>query len=380
MAQSPGPQDAFPPSDMGNMAPPSPMQAMASGGRTGYQVGGFTPTAENPYPTGSELVSDTFTPTVENEPGFFSNAINWAKENPADALSMAANATFFIPGVGVVAGTAIKGGIKLLPKVVAAAKKVAPVVKKGLQKTYTKPNPALEGGLKAGQRKVLDPKTQTSKMIDNTTGKVIPERVFSATRTSLAALPLTGTAMNLTQLALSPDEEEINPVTVQTQTEGSQEQVFKDVITGDANADKGLGQKFKDFANSSRGADMLVGLGGAIGSAKNLGELSSNISDAYFGVQSKRDAKDLAGLQGRLIEAQINKYEADVANMPLDIAIKQYQSLNDLVDSGVLTAEEAKMREAALMQRIQQLQGITVAEKNQRDKNLGLEGLITEVG
>ena len=33
---------------------------------------------------------------------------------------------------------------------------------------------------------------------------------------------------------------------------------------------------------------MLVGLGGAIGSAKNLGELSSNISDAYFGVQSKR--------------------------------------------------------------------------------------------
>ena len=33
MAQSPGPQDAFPPSDMGNMAPPSPMQAMASGGR-----------------------------------------------------------------------------------------------------------------------------------------------------------------------------------------------------------------------------------------------------------------------------------------------------------------------------------------------------------
>jgi len=30
-----------------------------------------------------------------------------------------------------------------------------------------------------------------------------------------------------------------------------------------------------------------------------------------------------------------------------------------------LTAEEAKMREAALMQRIQQLQGITVAEKNQ---------------
>ena len=63
--------------------------------------------------------------------------------------------------------------------------------------------------------------------------------------------------------------------------------------------------------------------------------------------------------------------------MPLDIAIKQYQSLNDLVDSGVLTADEAKIREAALMQRIQQLQGITVAEKDKRDELLGL---VQEVG
>ena len=357
---------------------------MASGGRTGYNLGGslgiggdsLSQTFTNPTPSGTELVSDTFTSTVENEPGFFSNAINWAKENPADALSMAANATFFIPGIGVVAGAAIKGGAKLLPVIANAAKKAAPVIKKGLQQTYTKKNPALQGGLKTGQRKVIDPKTQTSKMIDNTTGKVIPERVFSGKRTALAAFPLTGTAMNLTQLALSPDEE-INPATVQTQTDDSKDKVVNDLITSNINADKGLGQKFKDFANSSRGADMLVGLGGAIGSAKNLGELSSNISDAYFGVQSKRDAKDLAGLQGRLIEAQINKYEADVANMPLDVAIKQYQSLNDLVDSGVLTADEAKIREAALMQRIQRLQGITVAEKDKRDELLGL---VQEVG
>ena len=63
--------------------------------------------------------------------------------------------------------------------------------------------------------------------------------------------------------------------------------------------------------------------------------------------------------------------------MPLDIAIKQYQSLNDLVDSGVLTPDEAKVREAALLKRIQQLQGITVAEKDKRDELLGL---VQEVG
>jgi len=53
MAQSPGPQDAFPPSDMGNMAPPSPMQMMAGGGLTGSDGGKpfFKPFM---YPLGSK--------------------------------------------------------------------------------------------------------------------------------------------------------------------------------------------------------------------------------------------------------------------------------------------------------------------------------------
>ena len=42
MNQSPDLQQAFPSGDMGNMAPSSPMQMMASGGRTGYQVGGMS--------------------------------------------------------------------------------------------------------------------------------------------------------------------------------------------------------------------------------------------------------------------------------------------------------------------------------------------------
>jgi len=351
------------------------IEKKANGGLTGYQAGGG-------IGAGTDSLSATFTnpipnQDVNNEPGVLSKAINWAKENPTDALSLAANATFFIPGVGVVLGSAVKGGLALLPKVVAAAKKVAPAVKSSIQKTYTVPNPALQGGLKVGQRKVMDPKTKTSKIIDTATGKDIPERAFSFGRTGVAALPIVGsTKLGIEKLL---DEEEINPVTVQTQTEESQKQVLKDVNTGDANADedKGLGQRFKDFVKSSRGADMLIGLGGAIGSARNLGELSSGISDAYFGIKSAEQASKLQGLQGRLIEAQISKYEADVANMPLDIAIKQYQSLNDLVDSGVLTADEAKIREAALIKRIQQLQGITVAEKDKRDELLGL---VQEVG
>ena len=58
----------------------------------------------------------------EVDEGTLSKAVNWAKENPMDALNLAANATFFIPGLGVVAGGMIKGGAKLLPYVTRAAK------------------------------------------------------------------------------------------------------------------------------------------------------------------------------------------------------------------------------------------------------------------
>ena len=66
MAQSPGPQNAFPPSDMSNMAPPSPQMGMpsqqmmggglteyAEGGITGYQTGGG-------LGLGSDSLSQTF--------------------------------------------------------------------------------------------------------------------------------------------------------------------------------------------------------------------------------------------------------------------------------------------------------------------------------
>jgi len=84
-----------------------------------------------------------------------------------------------------------------------------------VQKTYTVPNPALQGGLKVGQRKVINPKTKTSKIIDTATGKDIPERAFSFGRTGVAALPIVGS----TKLGIEAllDEEEINPATVQTQ-------------------------------------------------------------------------------------------------------------------------------------------------------------------
>ena len=87
-------------------------------------------------------------------------------------------------------------------------------------------------------------------------------------------------------------------------------------------------------------ADMLVGLGGAIMSAKNVGELGENISNVYTGIQKQRDTKELAGLQGRLMEAQIGKYEADIANMSAQQIVSEMNAINKSVESGAIQIDE----------------------------------------
>lgn len=327
MAQSPGPQDAFPPSDMGNMAPPSPMQAMASGGRTGYQVGGFTPTAENPYPTGSELVSDTFTSTAENPYPIDPEQKNAIKERYTDpdgtfaygralkdGFNAATLAMIFAPEPTT---TAIGGGLKAI----AAGGK-------GLFNLVRNPKQTIDKGLSSLGR--LKSRITEGKRFNNpvsspqsTSNLPVPASKFKDMGLEVVkdvAPRAVGAGIIIPQLLPDGVEKEID----NEDTTKSTEQLEIDRLNALLAEMRNKDSETVDTSKDRRNADMLIGLGGAIGSAKNLGELSSNISDAYFGVQSKRDAKDLAGLQGRLIEAQASKYEADVANMgPKDIINEQ---------------------------------------------------------
>lgn len=327
MAQSPGPQDAFPPSDMGNMAPPSPMQAMASGGRTGYQVGGFTPTAENPYPTGSELVSDTFTSTAENPYPIDPEQKNAIKERYTDpdgtfaygralkdGFNAATLAMIFAPEPTT---TAIGGGLKAI----AAGGK-------GLFNLVRNPKQTIDKGLSSLGR--LKSRITEGKRFNNpvsspqsTSNLPVPASKFKDMGLEVVkdvAPRAVGAGIIIPQLLPDGVEKEID----NEDTTKSTEQLEIDRLNALLAEMRNKDSETVDTSKDKRNADMLIGLGGAIGSAKNLGELSSNISDAYFGVQSKRDAKDLAGLQGRLIEAQASKYEADVANMgPKDIINEQ---------------------------------------------------------
>ena len=449
MAQPPGPQNAFQPGDMGNMAPPSPMQAMASGEKTSYKTGGLVDNFlsgdygilgmlnNNPelmfgaaglaaknnfrgsllgelynqykerkdnkeieeteetieamaaggrtgYNVGGSLglggdsLSKTFTNPMENQ---ISNEELQRTKSVLDSLpknedgSVDKSAVAKAVGSGLLTATAVAALLFPEPTTSAAgaARLATTSFGRNLLQFPGKIKSRIQGymgkrALSKDPMKRFGPEDakglkplQTTKQIGQ---QEIKDLKIPTRAAGLVGLGVAGKMID-DGIEEPITEPTIDPTTTNTTDDSVKDIVSEDVETGR----KGLGQKFD--------ADMLVALGGAIGSAKNLGELSSGISKAYFDVKSSRDAKDLAGLQGRLIEAQISKYEADVANMPLDVAIKQYQSLNDLVDSGVLTADEAKIREAALIKRIQQLQGITVAEKDKRDELLGL---VQEVG
>lgn len=97
-------------------------------------------------------------------------------------------------------------------------------------------------------------------------------------------------------------------------------------------------RKNKDFetvdtSNDRGNADMLVGLGGAIMKSNTIGELGGNISDSYTNVRNRQNANKLAGLQGRMMEAQITKAETELANMPEQRLIQQYGFIQDAIDA-----------------------------------------------
>ncbi len=318
MAQSPGPQNAFQPGDMGNMAPPSPMQGMAAGGRTGYQTGGSLGVS-------GDSLSKTFTNPNENQINessglnlFGEDGLIFDPNNPLDYL-------VFVPGVGLVSKglSSLYKGSKLLSKT-AKSKVGQQAVKTDPKKRFGTPD---EKGLRPLRKN------------EEIGGEVISDvmRPITSRPYTSAAVGLYGTSKIAD--AVSGDEQIIdvepnvieNPATVRTPQESAKEIVSEDIETGK----KGLGN-FLPNADPS----MLIGLGGAIMSAKNVGELGKGISDMYLGERARKDALQMADLKGRLTEAQIRKYEADVSNMDANQIISEMNAINKGVESGAITIDD----------------------------------------
>ena len=319
MAQSPGPQDAFPPSDMGNMAPPSPMQAMASGGRTGYNLGGSLGLS-------GDSLSQTFINPMENQLPDESSGLNLFGEdglifdpnNPLDYL-------VFVPGLGLVSkgASSLYKGSKLLSKT-AKSKVGQQAVKKDPTKRFGQPN---EKGLK--------PLRKTEEIGAEEISKIAGPITRNPYKS--AALGLYGTSKIAD--AVSGDEQIVdvepniieNPATIKTSQESARKIVSEDVETGR----KGLGN-FLPNADPTA----LIGLGGAIMGANTIGELGKGISEVALGERARKDALQMSGLKGRLTEAQIRKYEADVANMDANQIISEMNAINKGVESGAIQIDE----------------------------------------
>ncbi len=372
MAQSPGPQDAFPPSDMGNMAPPSPMQAMASGGRTGYQVGGFTPTAENPYPTGSELVSDTFTPTEDisnedkaavdanfgqlaqlgtqglqaigalNEDGsinYVGSAIALASINPAFRLGKAA--------VGLGGRAVQKFAPKLLEKGKNLITKPVTATRKG-NVPFMPEGAAAKMGLGAG-------KTDIGRALKIPSAKGLLRGAGNLALPSLVVGNLIESGME--RKAIEKEEAKLLAEQKAAEKERLLAEQEAKVAAEKAKQEAAIQAQIKKEKEQKQ-ADMLVGLGGAIMSAKNIGELGTGISDVYTGIQTREDAKSLTGLQGRLLQAQASQIEANIAGMDLKELQASAKIIGDGLENGALTVEEYGPTFQAIADKIALLQGL----------------------
>jgi len=280
----------------------------------------------------------------EVDEGTLSKAVNWAKENPMDALNLAANATFFIPGLGVVAGAAIKGGVKAIPFIA----KAAYAAKRGLQKTYTVPNPALIRG----------PKGKNSFITGG------PERVFSPSRTALVGLPVAGAGYNLTMAGLGAfDDETTKPEEALTEAERRAASSLKDLEKlldkpTDTTTTQKQGFESDDFLT-------LAQLGGILGGATNLGEAAMGIGNLAGQIRKTRREGKLEGLQGRVLAAQADKYEADIANMKPTQINAQLQTIENLIQAAIDSGNQDEVSELFLYQqllnkRLLELQGIDI--------------------
>jgi hypothetical protein len=339
---------------------PIPMQndvmPMQSGGSTALEQSFVSPMRN---PTGATSPA-AFSSLAANTQDAFSSAINWAKENPMDALNLAANATFFLPGVGLLAGATIKGGTKLLPYITRAAKAA-----------FTKKQAPLD----VSRVNVKQPLGEAAKSLGLGAARTtIPKtgRTFSPTRTAAFGLPALGTAYNLTMAGLGgfggdDTKSDANQLSAQEVRAQQANKELQDLISG-------IGSQSKDTTSRGRSFGLdgltLAQLGGIIGTATTPGEVAGGIGALATQMQQAQREGRVEGAQMRLLEAQTAKYLADVANMDLDNALAQYQQIDDLIESGVLSAEEAKTIEAALRARINQLQGIEVAEGSNITKGI----------
>lgn len=374
MAQSPGPQDAFPPSDMGNMAPPSPMQAMASGGRTGYNLGGS-------LDLGGDSLSQTFINPMENqiadeELQQILEARKTFPRNEDGSIDKSAVAKAVASGLI----TATAAAALIFPEPTTSALGAARLATTGAGRNLLQ----LPGKIKSGLQGYMGKKALSKDPMKRfgpedakglkplQTTKQIGSQEIKDLKIPTRAAGLVGLSVAGNMINDGVEEPTIEP-TIDPNTTNTTDITAKEIVSDDVETGR------RGLANFLPNADptALIGLGGAIMGANTIGELGKGISEVALGERARKDALSLNDLKTRLTEAQITKYEADIAGMPikqLEFAIEQ---LDSQIKEGSFGSEDE--RQEALKQYNQLLNAYlaktgfaSVAQKNQRNELLGL--------
>ena len=401
------PTDVFSPESSGMPASApmqQPMQMAASGGITGYNLGGsfglqgdslsqsFTnPNANQDIPP--EVLQEVQSVASSKGADFLKFAGVLKEDGSIDPLGATLAVASIVP-IGRAAVWAGKAGYnigkKFLPGALSGLKGLA-------QKPFTAPNPRLAKGLQQGQRKVKTEKGY--KTIDTATGKEIKPLVFSPEKTlrttTSVALPaaivknISDSAQEQYALDNAPETDAEREARLVEEAEAKR---LADIKAARDKAAQNNITSLSDFVAAKDKADRrkagldMAQLGGVILGSTNLTDLGKGIAGIASNIQTRDAAEGLAGAQKDYYEAQTGKLEAETRMMPakelrteIDTYAKYLKTLieqNDGSEQSVAQITQVQAYINALGERLATMQGYATADseatRNERLKASGI--------
>ena len=390
------PTDVFSPESSG-MPASAPMQMAASGGITGYNMGGplsqsFTnPNANQDIPP--EVLQEVQSVASSKGADFLKFAGVLKEDGSIDPLGATLAVASIVP-IGRAAVWAGKAGYnigkKFLPGALSGLKGLA-------QKPFTAPNPRLAKGLQQGQRKVKTEKGY--KTIDTATGKEIKPLVFSPEKTlrttTSVALPaaivknISDSAQEQYALDNAPETDAEREARLAEEAEAKR---LADIQAARDKAAEGNITSLSDFVASKEKADRrragldMAQLGGVILGSQNLTDLGKGITGIASNMQTRDAAEGMAGAQQAYYEAQTGKLQAETKALPatdlrkeIDTYAKILKTLvdqNDGSETSVAQITQVQGYINSLSERLATMQGYASADseatRNQRLKASGI--------
>ena len=318
------PTDSFSTEPMG-MPASAPMQQpmqqpmmMASGGITGYAVGGpaMSPLDRSFISGLGDSIYDRYT-----------------DEDGLDYSQALLDASMLIPGTLLARGAGL--GLKGLYQSGRLGDAGRFLGRQG-QKLYTKKGPDTVTS-KSGQKFLADSTQGKTILSGKKPPPIIGSREFSPTRAGLLGLsasPIFDYALSDSEQMPEQEEREL------TQAEKDYQKLMQDIQLANLKASqkdtkKGLGGGFSPTD--------LIQLGGTIMSAKNISELGQGIAGVAGASAERKTAAERAGLESRFLRAQTGKLEEETRLLPETALTKKIDSINDAIKLAVENGDDQQV-------------------------------------